>query len=83
MPKKAFICFSCGKRTEFTSEEPPCEVLSGWLTVAQWKGLGVVEHHNFCSFTCLKRWADAQVPKIPEVFLKAFEEGKRGKNAYL
>ena len=76
MPKGYFICRSCGKRVEYSSEERPCEVLSGWLTVSQWKGLGAVEHYYFCSFSCLKRWADAQVPKIPEVFLKAFEEGK-------
>ena len=78
MPQKHFICHSCGKRVDFSPEERLCEVLSGWLTASHWKGLGVVEHYNFCSFTCLKRWVDAQVPKIPEVFLKAFEEGKEG-----
>jgi hypothetical protein len=44
--------------------------------VSQWKGLGAVEHYNFCSFSCLKTWTDTQVPQIPDVFLKAFEEGK-------
>jgi len=83
MPKRYFICHSCGKRAESSPEEPPCEVLRGWLTVSYWKGLGVVEHYNFCSFTCLKSWADAQVPKIPEVFLKTFDEGKGGENAHL
>ena len=76
MPKGYFICHSCGKRVELGPKERPCEVLSGWLVVSHWKGLGVVEHYNFCSFTCLKRWVDVQVPKIPEAFLKAFEEGK-------
>jgi hypothetical protein len=33
-----------------------------------------VEHYNFCSFTCLERWAEAQAPKIPEVFLESFAE---------
>ena len=83
MRKPTFICHSCGKRLEYAPGERPCEVLSGWLTVSQWKGLGAVDHHHFCSFTCLKRWVDTQVPKIPETFLKAFEEGKGGKNAYL
>lgn len=83
MPKGYFICYSCGKKMEYASQKPPCEVLTGWLTVSQWKGLGAVEHRNFCSFTCLKRWADAQVPKIPKVFLKAFEEGKGSENACL
>jgi len=76
MPKGYFVCYSCGKRAEFSPEERHCEVLTGWLTVSQWKGLGAVEHYNFCSFTCLKTWADAQAPKIPEAFLKAFEEEK-------
>ena len=76
MPKGYSICHSCGKKREYGPEERPCEVLSGWLTVSHWKGLGTVEHYNFCSFICLKRWVDAQIPKIPEVFLKAFEEGK-------
>jgi len=76
MPKGHFICHSCSEIVEFSPEERPCEVLSGWLTVAHWKGFGAVEHYNFCSFTCLKRWVDAQVPKIPEVFLKSFEEGR-------
>jgi len=76
MLKGHCICSSCGRGVEFSPEERPCEVLSGWLTVSQWKGLGEVEHYNFCSFTCLKRWADAQTPKVPEVFLKALEEGE-------
>ncbi|MBN2186394.1 MAG: hypothetical protein JW732_02965 [Dehalococcoidia bacterium] len=76
MPKGYFVCYSCGKRAELSTEERPCEVLSGWLTVSHWKGPGAVEHYNFCSFTCLKTWADAQAPKIPEAFLRAFEEEK-------
>ena len=76
MPKGYFICHSCGKRVELPAEKRPCEVLSGWLMVSQWKGLGEVEHYNFCSITCLKRWADTQVPQVPKVFLKAFEEGE-------
>jgi hypothetical protein len=76
MPERYFICSSCGRRLDFTPKERPCEVLCGWLTVSQWKGLGAVEHYNFCSFTCLKRWVDTQVPKVPAVFLKALEEGE-------
>lgn len=76
MPKGYFVCHFCGKRMEYASEEPPCKVLSGWLTVSHWKGLGVIEHYNFCSFTCLEWWADTQISKIPKVFLKAFEGGR-------
>jgi len=75
MPQGYFVCHHCGERVEHTPEERPCEVLAGWLMVSQWKGVGTVEHFNFCSFTCLKRWADAQVPQVPEVFIRAFEEG--------
>jgi len=74
MPKRYFICSSCGERAECLSEEPPCEMLSGWLTVSQWKGLGSVEHHNFCSFTCLKRWAEDQAPQVPKVYLESFRD---------
>jgi hypothetical protein len=61
---------------ECSGEERPCEVLNGWFMVSRWKGPKVVEHYNFCSSTCLKTWIDAQVPQVPDVFLKAFEEGK-------
>jgi hypothetical protein len=76
MLKRHFMCSSCGRNVEFSPQEPPCQVLSGWITVSHWKGLGSVEHYHFCSFTCLKRWADAQVPQIPKVFLESFEEDK-------
>lgn len=69
-----FSCYSCGKRAECCTEEVPCEMLKGWFTVSCWKGLSVVEHYNFCSFSCLKFWVDAQVPQIPEVFLESFGE---------
>lgn len=76
MTQGYFICHSCGKTVEHTEAERPCEVLNGWLMVSRWKGPKAVEHYNFCSLTCLKKWADAQIPQIPNVFLKAFEEGK-------
>ncbi len=76
MPKEYFICHSCGERVEYSGEERPCDVLSGWLIVCQWKGPGTVEHYNFCSLGCLKTWTDGQVPQVPNVFLKAFEKGR-------
>ena len=78
MPERYFVCFSCGRKAESASEELPCKVLSGWLTVSHWKGLGAVEQHNFCSFTCLKKWADAHAPQIPEIFLESFKEESGG-----
>jgi len=77
------ICQCCGKKAEYTHcsnrDAPPdnalCKVLNGWLTVSEWKGTGSVEHYHFCSFGCLQKWVDSMVPKVPETFLKAFEEG--------
>ncbi len=76
MPREYFVCHSCGERVECSGEQRPCEVLNGWLMLSLWKGPKVVEHYNFCSLTCLKTWADSQVPQVPDVFLKAFEKGK-------
>jgi len=76
MRREYFICHSCGKRVECSGEERPCEVLNGWFMVSRWKGPKVVEHYNFCSSICLKTWTDAQVPQVPDVFLKAFDKGK-------
>ncbi len=70
------FCHSCGRVVECPPEAPPCEVLKGWLTVSQWKGFGSVERYDFCSFSCLESWVDAQLPRVPEVFLKSFGEDK-------
>jgi hypothetical protein len=75
-PDKHFSCYSCGTVTECSPGATPCEALQGWLTVSSWEGPGVVEHYHFCSFSCLESWADAQVPKVPEVFLDSFKEDK-------
>jgi hypothetical protein len=75
MAREYFVCHSCGERVECSGEEQPCDVLTGWLIVCQWKGLGAVDHYDFCSLSCLKAWADSQVPEVPNVFLKAFKKG--------
>ena len=75
-PDVKFSCHSCGKTAEGSPGETPCEALQGWLTVSSWEGPGVVEHYNFCSFSCLESWAEAQVPKVPKVFLDSFSEDK-------
>jgi len=83
MQKKSYaICQGCGKRAEYSDcterPTPPqdarCKVLQGWLSVSQWKGIGLVDHYDFCSLTCLQKWVEAQVPKIPKTFLKAFQD---------
>ena len=74
MEERLVVCCSCGEKAELPAEEAPCEVLHGWLTVSHFKGAGSVEHYNFCSFACLKKWAEAQAPEIPEVFLESFTE---------
>ena len=73
---KCLSCHSCGKQAECICEGPPCEALKGWLTVSCWEGPGAATHYNFCSFSCLKSWVDAQVPTIPKIFLESFGEGK-------
>ena len=79
--KVRFTCHSCGSEVEGAPEKPPCEVLKDWITVSHWKGVGVISRYSFCSFSCLKSWADAQVPRIPEVFLKSLgeDESQKGK----
>ena len=75
------ICQSCGKKAEYVecSERgaPPddarCMVLRGWLSVSHWKGMGTVDGYDFCSFTCLQKWVEAKVPKIPKTFFEAFQ----------
>ena len=76
MPREYFICHSCGERVECGAKERPCQVLNGWLMVSLWKGPETVEHYNFCSLSCLKTWVDAQVPQVPDAFLRAFEKGR-------
>ena len=72
-----FSCQACGKVAECLPGVNPCKVLRGWLTVKCWDDEGAtVEHYNFCSFSCLESWANARVPKVPEVFLKSFKEDK-------
>lgn len=71
MARRCFTCHSCGKKVEFLGEEPPCKQLSGWLMVSHWEGKESANHYSFCSFVCLQKWSDDQVPKIPEVFLKS------------
>lgn len=73
---RCLSCHSCGKQVECPCGEPPCEAFKGWLTVSCWGGPGAVAHYSFCSFSCLKSWADAQVPAIPEIFLESFGEDK-------
>lgn len=80
--KRNAICYTCGKRAEYTPcsergilpEDACCNVLGGWLTVAQWKGLGQVGQYHFCSFDCLLKWVRVQVPQIPKTFLDAFQD---------
>ncbi len=75
-------CQSCGKKAEYTDcsqrcappQDARCNVLAGWLTVSQWKGMGAVDHYDFCSFTCLQKWVEGQVPRVPKTFLEAFQD---------
>ncbi len=70
----SFTCYSCGKKIDGSSEDPPCEVLEGWLTMSHWKSVATVEHFSFCSFMCLRSWVEANVSVVPRVFLESFGE---------
>ena len=83
MPKKTnATCLTCGKTAEFEActqkcaqpEDARCIVLEGWLSVAYWRGRMEAERYDFCSFTCLQKWVDGKVPRVPESFFKAFNE---------
>ena len=67
-------CQSCGSKIEFAKEEPPCKALAGWYMVAHWLAVESVDHHGFCSATCLQRWVSTQVPEIPRAFLESLED---------
>jgi hypothetical protein len=71
-----FSCEYCEEKVECLPGEALCQVLGGWLIVAHWKGPGSVEHHNFCSFSCLQKWVNSQVTEVPEVFIKYLEENE-------
>jgi len=76
MKKKTvrFSCRNCGAEVECNPSEIPCAALEGWFTLCAWEGPGQASQYNFCSATCLKSWVDAQVPRIPSVFLESFGE---------
>ena len=83
MRKKAYaMCQSCGKKMEYTEcserSAPPgdarCNALRGWLSLSRWKGMGSFEDYDFCCISCLQKWVEAEVPKIPGTFFKAFQE---------
>ena len=78
------ICQSCGNKADYTecsqkcgmSKDARCAVLGGWLSLSHCEGAGAVEHYDCCSFSCLQKWVDSRLPKVPETFLKAFGEIK-------
>jgi hypothetical protein len=84
LSKSYAICHFCGKRVEYTEcsdeetapEDARCEILKGWLLVRQWKGIGLIDDYDFCSLDCLQKWVLSQLPKIPEEYLRAFDENK-------
>jgi len=68
------ICCSCGKKVELSRGELPCDVLHDWFMLSQLKGHEAVDRYCFCSLGCLKKWADKQLPEVPDVFLESLDE---------
>jgi len=81
MSRSNAVCASCGKKVEYadcseqshTPENPRCQALRGWLSVSRWKGIESFDQYDFCSLDCIREWIDEQMPKIPEIYLKPFE----------
>lgn len=81
MSKSYSVCASCGKKVEYadcSDEWPPpensrCQALKGWFSVSKWIGMGSYDQYDFCSLDCLREWINEQMPKIPEGYLKTFE----------
>jgi len=74
MPSRSCVCHICGRRVDFSGQEVPCEVLRGWLMVSHLKGVEQIDHHGFCSLSCLQRWVDSLAPQVPQVFIESLEE---------
>ncbi len=83
MGKKEYAVYqSCGKSVVYAEcyercappEDAHCKVLTDWLAVSCWKGMGTVDYYDFCSSVCLQRWVDNKVSRIPESFLKVFKD---------
>lgn len=74
MADRCCVCHSCGRKVEFSQQEMPCDVLSGWLIVSYMEGLESVDRFSFCSFSCLQRWVTSQLPEVPEIFLESLGE---------
>ena len=74
MPGRCSVCSLCGVRVELAKHELPCEVLRGWLIVSRLKGPEAIERHSFCSTDCLKKWLEAESPKVPEIFIRSIDE---------
>jgi hypothetical protein len=70
--QRSFFCDSCGKTIDLYLGETVSGPYENWITVTAWEGMGAVGHHSFCSLECLKEWLESPVPRVPDVFLRAF-----------
>jgi hypothetical protein len=74
MLEGTIMCHSCGREMEHMVGKLPCEELTGWFMVSYWKGRESIEHYSFCSADCLRDWLRDQSTKVPDAFLKSFDE---------
>jgi len=77
MQERAVICYSCGRELELAMGRLPCEQLDGWIMVSWLKGREAVDQYRFCSVDCLRDWLNSQITKVPDAFLKSFDEEER------
>ena len=68
------ICHSCGEEVALRRGELPCDVLRGWFMLSHLKEPEVVDRYSFCSFGCLQKWLNKQLPAVPDVFIQSLTE---------
>lgn len=74
MNQLTLSCYNCGRGLHPRAGRPPCEELTGWITVSFWRRKGLVEHVNFCSVDCLHDSLIEHITPVPEVFLRSFDK---------
>ncbi len=68
------ICSCCGKEVALSRGQLPCDVLYGWFMLSHLKEPEVVDRYSFCSYSCLQKWLNQQLPAVPDVFMQSLSE---------
>lgn len=74
MMKRCYVCSTCSRRVDLGPSEIPCDTLKGWYVITGFKGLETVERHNFCCLSCMYKWVENAVPKVPDIFIDSLKD---------